>query len=110
MSNRNPTHEKPSHIEQQVWNAWNAIWSSDEFKKKSEQNKINRRKGVVGGKAPPTHNGGSASHKQIAIDIVSVFLPIHIIMVYISIHFVMRFYIFLILLLGGIYRKSSISL
>nr|KAJ0192971.1 hypothetical protein LSAT_V11C800416220 [Lactuca sativa] len=69
MSTRNPTHEKPSHIEQQVWNAWNAIWSSDEFKKKSEQNKKNRRKGVVGGKAPPTHNGGSASHKQIAIDI-----------------------------------------
>nr|KAJ0199562.1 hypothetical protein LSAT_V11C600330560 [Lactuca sativa] len=56
MSNRNPTHEKPSHIEQQVWNAWNAIWNSEE------------RKGVVGGKAPPTHNGGSASHKQIALD------------------------------------------
>ncbi|CAH1435367.1 unnamed protein product [Lactuca virosa] len=27
------------------------------------------RKGVVGGKVPPTHNGGSASHKQIVGDI-----------------------------------------
>nr|KAJ0217737.1 hypothetical protein LSAT_V11C300141060 [Lactuca sativa] len=68
MSNRNPTHEKPSHIEQQVWNAWNAIWNSEEFKKKSEHNKKNRRKGVVGGKAPPTHNGGSTSHMQIVVD------------------------------------------
>ena len=81
MSNKNPTHEKPSHIEQQVWNAWNAIWNSEDFKKKSEQNKKNRRKGVVGGKAPPTHNGGSASHKQIALDMVSVFLLVHIIMI-----------------------------
>ncbi|KAI3510686.1 hypothetical protein L1887_17818 [Cichorium endivia] len=65
---RNSTLEKPVHIEQAVWTAWNAIWNSEEFKKKSEQNKKNRRKGVEGGKAPPTHNGGSASHKQIAID------------------------------------------
>ncbi|CAI9277195.1 unnamed protein product [Lactuca saligna] len=68
ISTRNPTREKPCHIEIQVWNAWNAIWNSEDFKKKSEQNKKNRRKGVVGGKAPPTHNGGSASHQQIAAD------------------------------------------
>jgi len=70
---RNPTHEKPAHIEDPVWTTWNAIWSSEEFKKKSDQNKKNRRKGVEGGKAPPTHNGGSASHQQIANDMVSVF-------------------------------------
>ncbi|CAI9277833.1 unnamed protein product [Lactuca saligna] len=29
-----------------------------------------RCKGVVGGKAPPTHNGGSASHQQIVADML----------------------------------------
>ncbi|CAH1420517.1 unnamed protein product [Lactuca virosa] len=66
ISTRNPTREKPCHIEIQVWNAWNAIWNLEDFKKKSEQKK--RRKGVVGGKAPPTYNGGSASHQQIVAD------------------------------------------
>ncbi|CAI9269189.1 unnamed protein product [Lactuca saligna] len=69
FSTRNPTREKPCHIEQQVWNSWNAIWNLEEIKKKSEQNKKkNRRKDVLGGKAPPTHNGGSTSHQQIAAD------------------------------------------
>lgn len=68
---RNPTRRKPSHIEDHVWAAWNVVWNSEEFRKKSEQNKKNRRKGVEGGTAPPTHNGGSASHKQIAADMVS---------------------------------------
>lgn len=70
---RNPTPKRPSHIDEQVWTAWNAIWSSEEFKKKSDQSKRNRCKGVANGPALPTHNGGSASHLQIAADIVSVF-------------------------------------
>ncbi|CAI9304270.1 unnamed protein product [Lactuca saligna] len=42
-----------------------------EFKgvqEKIRAKKKKRRKGVVGGKAPPTHNGGFASHKQIDVD------------------------------------------
>ena len=68
---RNPNLRQPSHIEDNVWAAWNVVWNSEEFIKKSEQNKKNRRKGVEGGIAPSTHNGGSASHKQIAADMVS---------------------------------------
>ena len=75
---RNPALQKPSHIEEHVWVAWNAVWNSEEFKKKSEENKKNRRKGVEGGIAPPTHNGGSASHKQIAADMVSYFYGFYI--------------------------------
>ncbi|KAI3753887.1 hypothetical protein L2E82_25951 [Cichorium intybus] len=69
---RNPTQQKPSHIKEHVWASWNVVWNSEEFKKNSEQNKKNRRKGVEGGIAPPTHNGGSASYKQIAADMEEV--------------------------------------
>lgn len=68
---RNPTRKRPFHIEEQVWSTWNIIWNSSDFKKKSEQNKKNRRKGVSNGPALPTHNGGSASHEKIATDFVS---------------------------------------
>ena len=71
---KDPTPIKPSHVSQAVWNSWNAIWNTEEFKKKSEQSKTNRCKGVVGGRAFPTHNGGSASYLKIADELVSLFL------------------------------------
>lgn len=72
-STSNSTRKRPPHIEEQVWTTWNAIWSFEDFKKKSEQNKRNRRKDVADGQPLPTHNGGSAIHEQIAIDLVSIF-------------------------------------
>lgn len=68
-STSNSTRKRPPHIEEQVWTAWSAIWSSEDFKNKSKQNKRNRRKGVADGQPLPTHNGGSATHEQIAIDL-----------------------------------------
>lgn len=42
-------------------------------RKNQSKIKKNRHKGVVGGKAALTHNGGSASHQQIVSDMVSGF-------------------------------------
>ena len=76
---KNPTRKKPSHISSEVWTFWNAKWNSEEFRKKSEQNKKNRRKGVADGLALSTHTGGSASHLKIASNLVSLFLLIYLI-------------------------------
>ncbi|CAI9262211.1 unnamed protein product [Lactuca saligna] len=43
------------------------IWRSSR-KNRSKIKKKNRRKDVLGGKAPLTHNGGSTSHQQVAAD------------------------------------------
>ncbi|KAL7607984.1 hypothetical protein Lser_V15G12231 [Lactuca serriola] len=61
--------KKPVNITSEVWTSWTARWNTEDFKKKSEQNKKNRRRGVVDGQALSTHTGGSASHSKIASDL-----------------------------------------
>ena len=60
-----------------MWTSWTARWNTEEFKKKSEQNKKNRRRGVADGQALSTHTGGSASHSKIASDLVSTHLILY---------------------------------
>ena len=71
---RNKFQRKPSHVEVDVWNGWQAKWNSEEFKAKSVQNKINRRNGNPEGPALPTHNSGSACHLKVASLLVSCLL------------------------------------
>ena len=68
---RNPTKKKPNHVSVDIWVSWWLKWNSEEFKKKSDQNKINRRNGVPDGPARPTHTSGSASHLKVASILVS---------------------------------------
>nr|KAJ0203022.1 hypothetical protein LSAT_V11C500292220 [Lactuca sativa] len=60
---------KKSTLKKTLWTSWTARWNTEEFKKKSEQNKKNRRRGVTDGQALSTHTGGSASHSKIAFDL-----------------------------------------
>lgn len=68
---RNPNGKKPNHVPANVWVSWKLKWNSEDFKNKSDQNKVNRRNGVPDGPARPTHTSGSSSHLKIASDLVS---------------------------------------
>ncbi|KAI3790956.1 hypothetical protein L2E82_04417 [Cichorium intybus] len=63
---RNKNKKKPTHVSENVWASWWLKWNSDDFKKISDQNKVNRRNGVPDAPARPTHTSGSASHLKIA--------------------------------------------
>ena len=71
---RNKTNKKPSHVTEEVWASWKEKWNSEDFKKISSQNKVNRRNGVPDAPARPTHTSGSASHLKIASKLVSFVL------------------------------------
>jgi hypothetical protein len=60
--------DRPAWIGDDAWKELQEIWKSDEFKKISNQNKVNRdskRGGAV-------HTSGRKSHVDVALELVSI--------------------------------------
>ncbi|CAH9117019.1 unnamed protein product, partial [Cuscuta epithymum] len=61
--------QRNSSITQEVWDSWMTMWSSEEFQKKSNQSKKNRRQGELEKTALSTHTSGAISHAKVASQI-----------------------------------------
>ena len=69
--------ERPSFISENIWEAWQRYWQSQEFQKKSAQGSMNRMSETGGeGVGPSCHTGGSLSHMEHAKRLVRILINI----------------------------------